>query len=181
MRGEAGAPGPTTCAAVALVEPLEEQLHRPRGGVQERGRCAVERLAVDGIVPQPQNQSPHRLGRECEVLYDLGRFHPEADKYQRRQHSTPVLAEEAAEDQWETGLVRDESQGAGEPFIRDLEGAEVPPGLTLITGACLALPLVQIAARVLIEIATFDQAGVTDKDCRSGVGSSVVPVTLVGS
>ena len=32
------------------------------------------------------------------------------------------------------------------------------------TGACLALPLVQAAARVLSEMATFDQAGVTSKD-----------------
>jgi nicotinate-nucleotide--dimethylbenzimidazole phosphoribosyltransferase len=32
------------------------------------------------------------------------------------------------------------------------------------TGACLALPLVQTAARVLQEMATFDQAGVTHKD-----------------
>ena len=32
------------------------------------------------------------------------------------------------------------------------------------TGACLALPLVQAAARVLNEMATFDQAGVTDKE-----------------
>lgn len=32
------------------------------------------------------------------------------------------------------------------------------------TGACLALPLVQAAARVLGEMATFDQAGVTHKD-----------------
>jgi nicotinate-nucleotide--dimethylbenzimidazole phosphoribosyltransferase len=32
------------------------------------------------------------------------------------------------------------------------------------TGACLALPLVQAAARVLNEMATFDQAGVTHKD-----------------
>jgi nicotinate-nucleotide--dimethylbenzimidazole phosphoribosyltransferase len=32
------------------------------------------------------------------------------------------------------------------------------------TGACLALPLVQTAARVLNEMATFDQAGVTQKD-----------------
>jgi nicotinate-nucleotide--dimethylbenzimidazole phosphoribosyltransferase len=31
------------------------------------------------------------------------------------------------------------------------------------TGACLALPLVQAAARVLNEMATFDQAGVTEK------------------
>ena len=32
------------------------------------------------------------------------------------------------------------------------------------TGACLALPLVQAAARVLSEMSTFDQAGVTSKD-----------------
>ncbi|HZU73169.1 MAG TPA: nicotinate-nucleotide--dimethylbenzimidazole phosphoribosyltransferase [Acidimicrobiales bacterium] len=32
------------------------------------------------------------------------------------------------------------------------------------TGACLALPILQSAARVLREMATFDQAGVTDKD-----------------
>jgi nicotinate-nucleotide--dimethylbenzimidazole phosphoribosyltransferase len=32
------------------------------------------------------------------------------------------------------------------------------------TGACLALPLVQAAARVLTDMATFDQAGVTNKD-----------------
>ena len=32
------------------------------------------------------------------------------------------------------------------------------------TGACLALPLVQAAARVLNEMSTFDQAGVTSKD-----------------
>ena len=32
------------------------------------------------------------------------------------------------------------------------------------TGACLALPVVQAAARVLREMATFDSAGVTDKD-----------------
>jgi nicotinate-nucleotide--dimethylbenzimidazole phosphoribosyltransferase len=32
------------------------------------------------------------------------------------------------------------------------------------TGACLALPIVQTAARVLREMATFDQAGVTHKD-----------------
>jgi nicotinate-nucleotide--dimethylbenzimidazole phosphoribosyltransferase len=35
------------------------------------------------------------------------------------------------------------------------------------TGACLALPLVQAAARVLNEMATFDQAGVTGKDVGS--------------
>jgi nicotinate-nucleotide--dimethylbenzimidazole phosphoribosyltransferase len=32
------------------------------------------------------------------------------------------------------------------------------------TGACLALPLVQASARILNEMATFDQAGVTHKD-----------------
>jgi nicotinate-nucleotide--dimethylbenzimidazole phosphoribosyltransferase len=32
------------------------------------------------------------------------------------------------------------------------------------TGACLSLPIVQTAARVLREMATFDQAGVTHKD-----------------
>ncbi len=32
------------------------------------------------------------------------------------------------------------------------------------TGACLALPLLQASARVLREMATFDAAGVTDKD-----------------
>ena len=32
------------------------------------------------------------------------------------------------------------------------------------TGACLALPVLEAAARVLGEMATFDQAGVTDKD-----------------
>ncbi len=32
------------------------------------------------------------------------------------------------------------------------------------TGACLSLPIVQTAARVLNEMATFDQAGVTHKD-----------------
>jgi len=32
------------------------------------------------------------------------------------------------------------------------------------TGACLALPIVQTAARILNEMATFDQAGVTHKD-----------------
>jgi nicotinate-nucleotide--dimethylbenzimidazole phosphoribosyltransferase len=32
------------------------------------------------------------------------------------------------------------------------------------TGACLAVPLVQAAARVLGEMATFDAAGVTTKD-----------------
>lgn len=32
------------------------------------------------------------------------------------------------------------------------------------TGACLALPLVEAAARILAEMATFDSAGVTDKD-----------------
>jgi nicotinate-nucleotide--dimethylbenzimidazole phosphoribosyltransferase len=32
------------------------------------------------------------------------------------------------------------------------------------TGACLALPLVQAAARILREMSTFDQAGVTGKD-----------------
>jgi nicotinate-nucleotide--dimethylbenzimidazole phosphoribosyltransferase len=31
------------------------------------------------------------------------------------------------------------------------------------TGAVLALPLIEAAARVLDEMATFDQAGVTDK------------------
>jgi nicotinate-nucleotide--dimethylbenzimidazole phosphoribosyltransferase len=36
------------------------------------------------------------------------------------------------------------------------------------TGACLALPLVQAAARVLGEMATFDQAGVTHKDDLAG-------------
>ena len=33
------------------------------------------------------------------------------------------------------------------------------------SGACLALPVVEAAARVLAEMATFDAAGVTDKDC----------------
>jgi nicotinate-nucleotide--dimethylbenzimidazole phosphoribosyltransferase len=32
------------------------------------------------------------------------------------------------------------------------------------TGACLALPVLEVAARVLAEMATFDAAGVTDKD-----------------
>jgi nicotinate-nucleotide--dimethylbenzimidazole phosphoribosyltransferase len=32
------------------------------------------------------------------------------------------------------------------------------------TGACLALPVVEAAARVLREMATFDSAGVTEKD-----------------
>ena len=32
------------------------------------------------------------------------------------------------------------------------------------SGACLALPVIQAAARVLTEMATFDAAGVTDKD-----------------
>jgi nicotinate-nucleotide--dimethylbenzimidazole phosphoribosyltransferase len=31
------------------------------------------------------------------------------------------------------------------------------------SGACLALPLVEAAARILREMATFDAAGVTDK------------------
>jgi nicotinate-nucleotide--dimethylbenzimidazole phosphoribosyltransferase len=31
------------------------------------------------------------------------------------------------------------------------------------TGACLALPLLEAAARVLSDMATFDAAGVTDK------------------
>ena len=32
------------------------------------------------------------------------------------------------------------------------------------TGACLAFPVLEAAARLLGEMATFDQAGVTDKD-----------------
>ena len=32
------------------------------------------------------------------------------------------------------------------------------------TGACLAVPLVQASAKVLREMATFDGAGVTDKE-----------------
>ena len=32
------------------------------------------------------------------------------------------------------------------------------------SGACLALPVLEAAARVLAEMATFDAAGVTDKD-----------------
>jgi nicotinate-nucleotide--dimethylbenzimidazole phosphoribosyltransferase len=32
------------------------------------------------------------------------------------------------------------------------------------TGACLAVPVIQAAARILSEMATFDSAGVTDKD-----------------
>ena len=32
------------------------------------------------------------------------------------------------------------------------------------TGACLAVPVLQAAAKVLREMATFDSAGVTDKD-----------------
>jgi nicotinate-nucleotide--dimethylbenzimidazole phosphoribosyltransferase len=32
------------------------------------------------------------------------------------------------------------------------------------TGACLAVPVVQAAARILSEMATFDSAGVTGKD-----------------
>lgn len=36
------------------------------------------------------------------------------------------------------------------------------------TGACLALPVVQVSARVLREMATFDQAGVTHKDGDAG-------------
>jgi nicotinate-nucleotide--dimethylbenzimidazole phosphoribosyltransferase len=32
------------------------------------------------------------------------------------------------------------------------------------TGACLALPVVEAAARIMIEMATFDEAGVTNKD-----------------
>ena len=32
------------------------------------------------------------------------------------------------------------------------------------TGACLALPVVEASARILREMATFDAAGVTDKD-----------------
>jgi nicotinate-nucleotide--dimethylbenzimidazole phosphoribosyltransferase len=32
------------------------------------------------------------------------------------------------------------------------------------SGACLALPVVEAAARLLAEMATFDSAGVTDKD-----------------
>ena len=32
------------------------------------------------------------------------------------------------------------------------------------TGACLAVPVVEAAARILREMATFDAAGVTDKD-----------------
>jgi nicotinate-nucleotide--dimethylbenzimidazole phosphoribosyltransferase len=35
------------------------------------------------------------------------------------------------------------------------------------SGAVLALPLVQSAARVLREMATFDSAGVTDKENRA--------------
>jgi nicotinate-nucleotide--dimethylbenzimidazole phosphoribosyltransferase len=51
-----------------------------------------------------------------------------------------------------------------------LDHLDLKPLLTLDlrlgegTGACLALPLVQAAARVLNEMATFDQAGVTSKD-----------------
>jgi nicotinate-nucleotide--dimethylbenzimidazole phosphoribosyltransferase len=36
------------------------------------------------------------------------------------------------------------------------------------TGACLALPVVQAAARLLREMATFDQAGVTGKHGPAG-------------
>ena len=32
------------------------------------------------------------------------------------------------------------------------------------SGACLALPIVEAAARILTEMATFDAAGVTDKE-----------------
>jgi nicotinate-nucleotide--dimethylbenzimidazole phosphoribosyltransferase len=32
------------------------------------------------------------------------------------------------------------------------------------TGACLAVPVLQAAAKVLREMATFDSAGVTEKD-----------------
>ena len=32
------------------------------------------------------------------------------------------------------------------------------------SGACLALPIVEAAVRILAEMATFDAAGVTDKD-----------------
>ena len=34
------------------------------------------------------------------------------------------------------------------------------------SGACLALPVLEAAARILAEMATFDSAGVTDKDDR---------------
>jgi nicotinate-nucleotide--dimethylbenzimidazole phosphoribosyltransferase len=40
------------------------------------------------------------------------------------------------------------------------------------TGALLALPLVQSAARVLHEVATFDSAGITDKDAGGTGGTS---------
>jgi len=46
----------------------------------------------------------------------------------------------------------------GEPLLR--LGLRLGEG----TGACLALPIVQTAARLLREMATFDQAGVTHKD-----------------
>jgi nicotinate-nucleotide--dimethylbenzimidazole phosphoribosyltransferase len=32
------------------------------------------------------------------------------------------------------------------------------------TGACLAVPVVEVSARILREMATFDSAGLTDKD-----------------
>jgi nicotinate-nucleotide--dimethylbenzimidazole phosphoribosyltransferase len=36
------------------------------------------------------------------------------------------------------------------------------------SGACLALPIVEAAARILAEMATFDAAGVTDKIIATG-------------
>jgi nicotinate-nucleotide--dimethylbenzimidazole phosphoribosyltransferase len=38
------------------------------------------------------------------------------------------------------------------------------------SGACLAVPLVESSARILREMATFDSAGVTDKDPSEGSG-----------
>jgi nicotinate-nucleotide--dimethylbenzimidazole phosphoribosyltransferase len=36
------------------------------------------------------------------------------------------------------------------------------------SGACLALPIIEAAARILAEMATFDAAGVTEKSHQPG-------------
>ena len=67
-------------------------------------------------------------------------------------------------------------------IITEADARQIEPGATVVldhlglspvldlglrlgegTGACLAVPVVQAAARILAEMATFDSAGVTEK------------------
>ncbi len=92
--------------------------------------------------------------------------------------TNPDLTDAAGHFGWDViaGLYKVRAQKAGctgpggSAFVETIALTIPPPVLDLDlrlgegSGACLAVPVVEAAARILAEMATFDAAGVTDKD-----------------